>query len=611
MAPASRQRFPEQSGRRWDSGGPSQRNLAPANALPAVSGVFVSNRVSWGCTAFCPSASPRSRKTGISGPSFFSGNGFVLTPRPIHLRLVFALLAALLSACGSGASGLELLVELRTDFVPGADFDEMVVRLPGQPNAIREVSFDDDFLRGGRIAEFRDLAAGDIDLVVEMHKNGSAIMTRTVAVKLRRNLVVSVVMTRSCANVECPGSGDAPNATACVGGVCVDPGCTPETPESCPSPECSTPADCDPSGVSCQSAICLSGTCLYADDDSCEENEYCDVDEDACVAIPGMETDAGMSEPDAGPTDAGPPDSGMGGMDAGPPLCGGEVCESFEFCVMDVCTSYPTCFTTAECDAGEICRNRHCLPEDLDPDGDGSPAGEDCDESDEFRYPGADERCNVRDDDCDDAIDEGNPGLICADDPAGGECIAGSCGCPAGRFDLDGMAATGCECDAAPTVDSALSCAAPINLGTLNDSGQMDMASGNVLPAERQVWYRFQAQDVRDTSCDNFHVRVRFIDNPNDAFRLSVFRGGCASGVCSDSGDGGFTDFNWATDFRRTQGGRLTGQCPCSAASRPGNNVARCSDDSAEFFVRVTRRPGVPLTCEPYTIEFSNGLFDT
>ncbi|MCK6520598.1 hypothetical protein L6R49_04065 [Myxococcota bacterium] len=41
-----------------------------------------------------------------------------------------------------------------------------------------------------------------------------------------------------------------------------------------------------------------------------------------------------------------------------------------------------------------------------DEDGDGSPAGEDCDDADATSYPGAEERCDDRDNDCDGELDE-------------------------------------------------------------------------------------------------------------------------------------------------------------------------------------------------------------
>ena len=43
----------------------------------------------------------------------------------------------------------------------------------------------------------------------------------------------------------------------------------------------------------------------------------------------------------------------------------------------------------------------------VDDDGDGSPYGQDCDDTNEAVYPGADEICDGLDNDCDGGIDEG------------------------------------------------------------------------------------------------------------------------------------------------------------------------------------------------------------
>jgi hypothetical protein len=79
--------------------------------------------------------------------------------------------------------------------------------------------------------------------------------------------------------------------------------------------------------------------------------------------------------------------------------------------------------------------------------------------------------------------------------------------------------------------------------------------------------------------------------------------------ACSDMG---FTDYNWATDFRQTIGGRLTGECPCYAAgTAPRADVSLCTDDTTSYFVRVRRRAGAAVGCQSYSIELSNGLYDT
>jgi len=59
-----------------------------------------------------------------------------------------------------------------------------------------------------------------------------------------------------------------------------------------------------------------------------------------------------------------------------------------------------------ECPSGQICRNGDCYPMDLDQDEDGYPVVVDCDDGNPEINPGAPERCNGVDDDCDLEIDE-------------------------------------------------------------------------------------------------------------------------------------------------------------------------------------------------------------
>jgi hypothetical protein len=71
------------------------------------------------------------------------------------------------------------------------------------------------------------------------------------------------------------------------------------------------------------------------------------------------------------------------------------------------------------------------------------------------------------------------------------------------------------------------------------------------------------------------------------------------------------TDYTWATDLRADIGGRLTGECPCSSAAEPPLNVARCADNGGVYYVRVRRVAGGTPACAPFTIQVSNGVFDT
>ncbi len=312
---------------------------------------------------------------------------------------------------------------------------------------------------------------------------------------------------------------------------------------------------------------------------------------------------------DSGRADGGRTDGGGtsdAGTDAGADLCGDVECEPFEFCTAGECRAYMGCVSTSMCPAGHVCLHRFCLPEDSDPDEDGVPAGEDCDETDPTRHPGAPEVCNGVDDDCNEMVDDGDPSEMCAMDPSGGVCMEGRCGCPDGTYDLDRDTSNGCECTAMPATNVGSGCSMAIDLGDLSDVGQTVTVSGNVLPDDREVWYRFRGLDGADTTCDNYHVRVQLTDNPGDAFGFEVHRGACGTAECA--GMGLMSDYRWATDFY--DGATATGECPCvPSPGTAGNNV--CDDDTTEYFVRVVRRPGSTVSCDAYTLEVTNGVYDS
>ncbi len=76
---------------------------------------------------------------------------------------------------------------------------------------------------------------------------------------------------------------------------------------------------------------------------------------------------------------------------------------------------------------------------------------DDCDDSSDTRYPGAEEGCNSRDDDCDARVDEDPAMSICPLEGGvprscvAGRCRVGSSECGEGRANCDGLAANGCE----------------------------------------------------------------------------------------------------------------------------------------------------------------------
>lgn len=226
-----------------------------------------------------------------------------LSHRRCHERLG-ARLAALASvlaiaACGCDSQPTLLVVDLRTDFVAGVEFSRVRTTVDtlddDAPRAVeQEVERGEDFVDGQRIAELDGLSKGPLRMRVQLlAKNGAVIAERPVSVRLDGRLLVTVVMTRDCRDVSCPKEDGDPTLTACHGGRCVDPGCTPDTPERCPDPECTDASDC-PSGASCASATCIGGECGFDPDSStCDSGAFCEPEtgcrpvEEGCTCATG------------------------------------------------------------------------------------------------------------------------------------------------------------------------------------------------------------------------------------------------------------------------------------------------------------------------------------
>ncbi len=227
-------------------------------------------------------------------------------------------LAALL-ACSCTDDGLRLSVDVRTDFVPGAEFyyvDTALETLDGQPvsaamfNAHRGV----DALEGFRAADLAGFAPGSYVLWVRLRDGAyGAVVDRRVDLDLSADFSVTVVAGRSCAGVMCDAG------QTCLDGACVDPTCTPQTPEACPAPACASDSDCPAPAASCATGRCLDGSCFAAPDPTmmCGPTAFCRP-ETGCEPYPSL-SDAGAPM-DAGPGDAGPGDAGP--FDSGTTLPG-------------------------------------------------------------------------------------------------------------------------------------------------------------------------------------------------------------------------------------------------------------------------------------------------
>ncbi|MEM7604052.1 MAG: hypothetical protein AAF411_01745 [Myxococcota bacterium] len=243
-------------------------------------------------------------------------------------------LVVLLIACGDSSSAA--LISLRTDYAPIEDFSEVRLVLSREPSsgtdALQTHSVtSSNYARGVQVGSFEDLSTGPHRLRLELiDEAGVPVARRAVVFNAGELLSVTVVVTSECEGVVCPASD--PALTECAGGRCVDPRCTPESPENCAS-GCIADEDCTPA-VSCLSSECTAeGTCLASEaPGACGGGERCDrvvgcvpssPQPDASVPVDAASVDAAV---DAAP-DADPRDEGVEGpvdpLDAG---CDGSSC---------------------------------------------------------------------------------------------------------------------------------------------------------------------------------------------------------------------------------------------------------------------------------------------
>ncbi len=238
------------------------------------------------------------------------------------MRLDATALAIAVLALGgcSGEGGFTLSVDVRTDLNPGVDFVRVETLDAAEPIATvstpEMVRFTDfagaDFVAGERVAELDGLPRGTRYVEVRLVDSvGGTVLSRTTLLELTSNYAVTLVLSSACTGVVCPSASDPASATACQGGACVDPRCTPEDPTHCGEPQCTTNTECAASG--CRAGICGDGVCLLSPDDSlCGDGESCQPD-GSCIT----------TAVDSGAPDTGAPDAVV---DSGVPSTTGSFC---------------------------------------------------------------------------------------------------------------------------------------------------------------------------------------------------------------------------------------------------------------------------------------------
>lgn len=270
----------------------------------------------------------------------------------VRLRVtIVALLFVSSSACG-GEEGAQLLVDIRTDLLPGREF-ESVQTLVWSGDMMRDLGNvtlaadrNADYGAGARVAELSGLPEGAIAMRVALLDGaGDVVLSRRIRLELEGRRGVTVVFTRSCVAYECPAMGDDPGETECLGGRCVTPECT-GSESACGEGTCRADGDCEGS-VGCAIALCVDGACLSVPDDTiCGTETYCHPTR-GCIADGG---DAGPPVDAGSRFDAGPP------VDAGGPGCPGG-CDDGDPCTDDTCVDGACVHSpnTAPCDDGIFC----------------------------------------------------------------------------------------------------------------------------------------------------------------------------------------------------------------------------------------------------------------
>jgi len=232
------------------------------------------------------------------------------------MRGVLILLVAI-ATFGCGDDEGSILVDLKTDYVSGEEFvtvrTSLFTALPSAgeaPLATRETpaSFGQDYLVGVRVAELSLVGSGTAVLRTELlGLDGTIAAERLSRIEVSgSNTGVTVLISRDCVGVVCPGGGPS-SSTECFGGLCVTPDCVEESATSCGATECANDAECT-AAVACAEGRCVAGACLSEPVSSrCAAGEYCDPEMGCRVrTIPDASMDAAADAGDASLDTQGP-----------------------------------------------------------------------------------------------------------------------------------------------------------------------------------------------------------------------------------------------------------------------------------------------------------------
>ncbi len=189
------------------------------------------------------------------------------------------------SVCGCGAQSHVVEVGVVTSLVAGAEFSTVTTDvLDAQGSVVLQFAesralVSHDFSRGHQVAEF-SLASGTYRVRVRLLRaNGTLLVERVLAATIAGNTALRVHVTRDCVGVVCPNAAGSPEAITCLSGQCVDPRCSVDAREYCPTISfCDSPSECMAT-ASCAEPACDDGVCTPVSvEGACETGEWCNPD---------------------------------------------------------------------------------------------------------------------------------------------------------------------------------------------------------------------------------------------------------------------------------------------------------------------------------------------
>ena len=185
----------------------------------------------------------------------------------------------------SDNGGINASVTLATDYVPGYEFDTVIMDIEDLERQM-VVSVVTELVNPRTIGQFSGLTRSSHAMTLTLRLTGVTVATRTISFNSTSDITVPFVITRDCEGTSCTG-----NTTQCLGSRCVSTWCSDLNPGTCPHPACLIDGDCTATST-CSTGVCISGVCLQRRiDTQCKNNERCIPDAGCVAQIDECDTD--------------------------------------------------------------------------------------------------------------------------------------------------------------------------------------------------------------------------------------------------------------------------------------------------------------------------------